>query len=97
MYPQAELDLLAQRKRDLLRSIRARREDLAGQVDQALRPIRLADWVYAKWREIMPALKTMAEPLGRGVGHALPPRLGDRVGGLFRWAPLALSFFRSIR
>ncbi len=97
MHPQAELVVLSQRKRDLLRSIRARREDFAGQIEQALQPLRWADTVYAKWREISPGLRLMGELPGHALNQKLSPKTGDGVGGLFRWAPLALNLFRSMR
>jgi hypothetical protein len=97
MYPQAELDLLAGRKRELLQKIRARREELAAQATLALRPVRWAEAIRAKWRELSPALTLMAVPLGHVVRRRLSPKTGGVVGGLLRWAPIAVSVFRSMR
>jgi hypothetical protein len=97
MYPQAELDRLAERKRVLLGRITVRREELAVQVKHALRPVRWADMICAKWREISPALKLMGLPLGHVGKRKLPAKTSDAMGGFFRWAPLAVSLFRSMR
>lgn len=97
MYPQAELTQLARKKSVLLDQIRARREDFSGQVVEALRPLMWVDWLYAKWREFSPVIKSMAAPLGDMVTQKLSRRTGSPVGGLFRWAPLAFTFFRSLR
>jgi len=97
MYPQAELDLLAQQKRTLLGKIQMRREGFAEQVKHALWPVRWADVICAKWAEISPALKLMALPLGYVVKQKLLSKTSDAVGGFFRWAPLAVSLFRSMR
>jgi hypothetical protein len=97
MYPQTELTLLALEKRALLDRIRARREDFSGQVAEALRPIMWVDWLYAKWREFSPAIKSMAAPLGDVVKQKLSLKTSPGVGRVFRWMPLAFTFFRSIR
>lgn len=97
MYPQAELTLLALKKRVLLDQIRARREDVSGQVEEALRPLMWVDWLYAKWREFSPVIKSIAAPLGDVVKQKLSSRAGPKVSGLIRWAPLAFTLFRSMR
>lgn len=97
MYPQTELTLLALKKRVLMDRIRARREDVSVQVEEALRPFLWVDWLYAKWREFSPVIKSMAAPFGDVVKQKLSSKTGGRAGGLFRWAPLAFTFFRSMR
>ncbi len=95
MYPQAELALLAEQKRALLRKIDARREDFADRIEHVLRPVKWADWAYSKWREISPLLKVAAAPPGTGAPHK--EKQPAQTGGLFHWAPLALNLFRSMR
>jgi len=97
MYPQTQLTLLALKKRVLLDQIRARREDISVQVEESLRPIMWVDWLYAKWREFSPAIKSMAAPFGDVVKQKLSSKTGSSAGGLFRWMPLAFTFFRSTR
>ncbi len=97
MYPQAELDRLAERKRVLLGKITSRRDALTVQVKHALWPVRWADVLCAKWREISPALKLMASPFGHVAKSKLRPQPSDAVGGIFRWVPVAVGLFRSMR
>ncbi len=93
MYPQAELNHLAQRKGDLMRRIGARRQDVVGRMDHALQPIRCVDGIYASWLQ----LKLMAEPSGHALNRTSSAKTGDDLSGIFRWAPLALNLFRTMR
>ncbi len=96
MYPQANLDLLAQRKRALMLSIRARREDCSAQLQQVMEPVVWAESIYARWKAISPAVKIAAVPIGVLLKQKLFPR-GGLVGKALRWAPVAFSLFKSKR
>lgn len=96
MYPQGNLDRLARRKRALLIDIRARREDCAAQVQQVLQPVVWAEGIYARWKAISPALKIAAVPVGVMLKRKLFPG-GGILGKALRWAPVAISLFKSQR
>ncbi len=98
MYPQSALDLLSRRKLDLLSQINARRDECAEQVEQVLQPVLWVERAYAKWRAISPILKMAIVPLGLFIlRRKAPPKTQGVVSGLFRWAPVALNLFRSMR
>lgn len=98
MYPQSDLDLLSRRKLNLLSRINARRDECAEQVEQVLQPVLWVERVYAKWRAISPILKMAIVPLGLFfLRRKAPPKTESMIGGLFRWAPVALNLFRSMR
>jgi hypothetical protein len=96
MYPQPNLDLLSRRKLALLETIRERRSDCAGQLEKVLQPVLWAEGMYARWKAISPAVKLAAVPVGVMVKQKLFPA-GGVVGGLLRYAPMALKLFRSWR
>jgi hypothetical protein len=97
MYPQTELALLALKKRALLGRIQTRRERFSGQLEEVLRPVQWLDRVHSKWTELAPALQRMIAPLGEAMNPTKSLKTGDNVRGLFRWAPLAFTLFRSLR
>lgn len=97
MYPQVDLDILSRRKAGLVGRVRARREACAEEAVRVLRPVVWAGHAYAQWKAISPFMKIAAVPLGLLLKRKLFPRSGGVVGGLFRWAPLALNLFRSMR
>jgi hypothetical protein len=97
MYPQAELALLALKKRALLGHIQTRREQFADQLEEVLRPVQWMDRVHAKWSAFFPAFKRVLAPLRAAAMPNASPQTGDKACGLFRWAPLAFTLFRSLR
>src|SRR5690606_16164424 len=52
MYPQAELNALAERKAALLARITVERGECALQISQALKPVEWLTQAYSKWRAI---------------------------------------------
>lgn len=97
MYPKVDLDILAQRKAGLRSRIRWRREACAEEAARVLRPVVWAEGAYAKWKSISPLVKLGAIPLGFLLKRKLFPKSGGVIGGLFRYGPLALNLFRSMR
>lgn len=93
MYPQPDLNVLAQRKQTLMRRIRSRRAECAAQAVEVLKPAVWAEGVYAKWRAISPLAKLAAVP----VGMVLLRKFTPKIGGLLSWAPLAMNLFRAFR
>jgi len=93
MYPQADLNILAFRKRALLHRIRVRRHECEGLAHEVLKPAFWAESLYAKWCAISPFAKLAAVPLGLMVTRKLMPK----VGSLLSWAPMALKIFRAFR
>lgn len=96
MYPQANLDLLAQRKRALLGNIQARREACSEQLQAVLQPVMWIESMYARWKAISPAVKLAAVPVGVVLKQRLFPG-GGLIGKVLQWGPVALNLFRSKR
>lgn len=94
MYPQANLDFLAQRKGVLLASIRLRRMECSAQLAEAMQPVAWAESLYARWKSISPLVKVAAVPVGLVLKERLFPKTG-MLAGVLRWAPVALNLFRS--
>lgn len=99
MYPQAELNALAERKAALLARITVERDECALHLSQALKPVEWLAQAYAKWRTISPFVKVAAVPLGLFLKHKLLAKAagGERGGGLFRWVPSLIQLFRFVR
>lgn len=93
MYPQTDLSLLAMRKRALMHRIRVRREECAGHAHEVLKPAVWAEGLYAKWCALSPFVKLAGIPLGMMVTRKFMPK----VGGLLRWASMAVNIFRAFR
>ena len=94
MYPQADLDFLAQRKGALLASIRLRRLESSAQLGEVMQPVAWAESLYARWKAISPLVKVAAVPVGLLLKEKLFPQTG-MLAGVLRWAPVALNLFRS--
>ena len=97
MYPKVDLEVLAQRKERLRSRIRSRRETCAVEFERVLRPVVWLEDIYAKWKALSPLVKLGAIPLGIFLKKKVFPRSGGVIGGLWRWAPLALDLFRMSR
>lgn len=97
MYPQVDLEILAQRRERLRSRIRSRREACAVEVERVLRPVEWAENAYAKWKAISPVVKVGAIPLGLLLKKRLFPRSGGIIEGVTRWAPAVINLFRSMR
>ncbi|HTJ78908.1 MAG TPA: hypothetical protein VL357_07910 [Rariglobus sp.] len=96
MHAQHELNHLALRKRILRRRITVRREECAAQIAVVVRPLGWLDEARAKWNRVSPAAKIAALPLGFLLRQAFFPK-ARLLGSLLRWAPVAMTFFRSVR
>lgn len=97
MSAETDLDILSRRKLVLLDKISARREACALQIERVLRPVVWVEGLYAKWRAISPFVK-IAAPLGLLFFKRKHSSKGaGMIEGLFRWAPMALKFFQSVR
>ena len=96
MYAQRELTRLALRKTLLTRRIRRRREVCAAQIADVTRPLAWLDGLRASWGRVSPVAKMAAVPLGLLLKKAFFPK-ARLLGALIRWAPLAVSLFRSVR
>ncbi|MDF3059811.1 MAG: hypothetical protein K0R17_4026 [Rariglobus sp.] len=97
MASQADLAILSRRKGALIQTIRSRRAECADQLEQTLQPVLWAERLYAQWKAISPLVKIAAVPAGILLKKKLFPNAGGVVGGIFRWAPLAMNLFRSVR
>jgi len=97
MYPKVDLEILGQRKADLMDRIRSRRADVEVDFDAVMRPVLWAENAYAKWKEISPFVKFAALPLGFLLKRKVFPQSGGIISGLFRWAPLAVNVFKAMR
>ena len=96
MYAQRELSRLALRKTLLARRIHARREVCARQITAVMRPLGWLDSVRARLARVSPVAKVAAVPLGLLLKKAFFPN-ASFLGSLIRWAPFAMSVFRSVR
>jgi len=97
MYPQIDLKYLEQRKASLRGRIHVRRSESAVAIERVLRPVVWAEGLWMKWKAISPVVKLTALPLGFLLKNKLFPKSGGVISGLFRWGPLALNLFRSMR
>lgn len=97
MYPQIDLDYLAQRKASLRGRIHIRRSECAVALERVLRPVVWGEGLWVKWKAISPIVKFGAVPLGLLLKNKLFPKSGGVIGGLIRWGPMALNLFRSMR
>lgn len=98
MYPQANLEALAQRKQALLSSIRTSRAECAAHLSVIAKPIVWAEGLYARWKAVSPIVKVAAVPVGVMLKRKLFPKGGGGfAAGLLRWAPVAADLFRSRR
>lgn len=98
MYPQADLALLDQRKQALLLSIRTNRVECAARLSEVMKPVQVAEGLYARWKAISPLVKVAAVPVGVMLKRKLfPEGGGGLLSGVMRWAPMAFDIFRSRR
>ncbi|HSI07210.1 MAG: hypothetical protein ACAH89_07790 [Rariglobus sp.] len=93
MYPQADLNILAFRKRALMHRIRVRRDECEEHAHEVMKPAVWIAGLYAKWRAISPLAKLAAVPAGLFVARKFMPKLG----GLLSWAPVAMNLIRALR
>lgn len=96
MYAQRELTRLAFRKTLLARRIHARREVCAEQIAEVTKPLGWLDSLRTQWNHVSPVAKVAAVPLGLLIKKAFFPK-AHLFGSLIRWAPVAVSVFRSVR
>jgi hypothetical protein len=95
MYPQQELNRLADRKAALRRDIAFRRAQCAEAAARVARPLEWLDRMLAFWRRLSPFVPFAALPLGLLLKHSLARR--TRVlGTLLRWGPPVLGVVRSL-
>lgn len=91
MYPQAELTILARRKRALLLRIADRRDACVAQVKTLAHPFRWIGAVRRVWSAVSPFAKLAALPVGLVLARKLSPWFGRWV----RWAPAAMQVYRA--
>ncbi len=96
MYAQRELTRLALRKTLVARRIRARRELCAGQIAEVTKPLGWLDALRTRWSQVSSVAKVAAVPLGLLLKKTFFPK-AHLLGSLIRWAPVAVSIFRSVR
>ena len=96
MYAQRELTRLALRKNVLMHRIFARRKVCAEQIAEVTKPLVWLDGLRAKWSLVSPVAKVTAVPLALLLKKAFFPK-ARLLGSLIRWAPVAISIFRSVR
>jgi hypothetical protein len=93
MYPAGELTALAARKDFLRRHIALRRVVTILSAQRVLRPVRVADRLWAEWRRLSPFFKLAAGPLAAVFGRSVF-RKRRLVGSLFRWGPVLAGLWR---
>lgn len=96
MYPTGELNSLAARKDLLRRHIALRRVVTILSAQRALRPVRVADRLWAEWRRLSPFLRLAAGPLAALFGRGLA-RKRRVIGSLIRWGPALAGLWRGFK
>jgi len=96
VYPQRDLNRLANYKAALRQDIGRHRAQCAKSAARIAQPFELLDRALTVWRRIRPLAPIAALPLAFLVQRTVFPGL-KFVRPLLRWAPLVFTAFRSVR